>query len=86
MDRQGAIGIIGTMTSFGLVEVQLILASVSAILTGVYMAIQIWKNIKKWISSCGEHIKFIMSTKGQSVDIWIVHHQSTNYGAIMEQL
>ena len=47
MDRQSAIGIVGTMTSFGLVEVQLILASVSAILTAVYMALQIWKNIKK---------------------------------------
>jgi len=47
MDRQSAIGIVGTMTSFGLVEVQLILVSVSAILTAVYMGIQIWKNLKR---------------------------------------
>jgi len=47
MDRQSLIGIVGTATSFGLVEIQLILASVSAILTAVYMGIQIWKNLKK---------------------------------------
>jgi hypothetical protein len=47
MDRQSLIGIVGTATSFGLVEIQLILASVSAILTAVYMGIQIWKTLKK---------------------------------------
>lgn len=47
MDRQSAIGIFGTLTSFSLVEVQLILASVSALLTAVYMGIQIWKNLKR---------------------------------------
>jgi hypothetical protein len=47
MDRQTAIGIVGTMTSFGLVEVQLILARVSAILTALYMGIRILKNLKK---------------------------------------
>ena len=47
IDRQTAIGILGTATSFGLIEVQLILASVSAILTAVCLGIQIWKNLKK---------------------------------------
>jgi len=47
MNRQTAIGILGTATSFGLFEVQLILASVSAILTAVCLGIQIWKNLKK---------------------------------------
>jgi hypothetical protein len=47
MDRQATIGVIGTVASYGLVEVQLILASLSAVLTAVYMGIQIWKNLKK---------------------------------------
>jgi hypothetical protein len=46
MDRNSAIGIVGSLASWGLVEVQLVFAMIASIFTIVWMGISIWKHFK----------------------------------------
>ena len=46
MDRTSAVGLFGTLASWGLVEVQLVFALVASILTSIWMGISIYKYFK----------------------------------------
>tara|TARA_B100000212_G_C27371753_1_gene532904 strand:- start:1235 stop:1378 length:144 start_codon:yes stop_codon:yes gene_type:complete len=47
MDNHGSIGLIGLLSSFGLAEYHLVAASFAATLTAIYMAVAIYKKLKK---------------------------------------
>ena len=46
MDRNGLIGITGTLASWGLAEIQVVFAIIASILTSIWMSISIYKYIK----------------------------------------
>lgn len=47
MDRNGIIGITGTLASWGLAEVQVVFAICASLLTSIWMGISIYNYFKK---------------------------------------
>ena len=47
MDRNGLIGITGTLASWGLAEIQVVFAIVASLLTSIWMGISIYSWFKK---------------------------------------
>lgn len=46
MDRNGLIGITGTLASWGLAEIQVVFAIIASILTSIWMSISIYRHLK----------------------------------------